>query len=264
VINHVRTLLANQSGDKRPGLDFYLEEYIDPAFKALELPAYLESIRGVLFGRGADNAWVNFRLRQYMTMLHATEFEQYVLDYDPRITYGEDRKIDESALRVEVSPVNVAAAGTLLYLLGRFSSSSAFPILKHTWDVSVLSGLVVENINLRTGHSVQETVMVVDNLSSPVPLADQKSASIAVAHSAPLPTGALWRLDVFVPPPDDLAEIPGRLEQLSGSALQQLFFGDSTLTLYRRLWEEHWFIQYRMAGLLLAVAARTEEVRRHV
>src|SRR5512137_2784346 len=87
MINHARTLLLNKDGNKRPGADFYLEEFVDPSFRALSYSQELTELRAVLVGRSPDDGYLNFRLRQYMTLLDSTEFVSYVTALDKRITY---------------------------------------------------------------------------------------------------------------------------------------------------------------------------------
>jgi hypothetical protein len=84
VLNHVRTLLLNMA----PGSAVYPgEEAVPSAFRPLALPTYLQAIRAKLFGTDPDKAMMNYRLRQYMTILHATQLEKYVTALDQRITY---------------------------------------------------------------------------------------------------------------------------------------------------------------------------------
>ena len=85
MVNHVRTLLLNADGAL--GSDDPGEQYTPPAFKPLVLPTYLQTARRCLFGAAPDRAYMNYRLAQYMSLLHATELKQYVLAMDERVTY---------------------------------------------------------------------------------------------------------------------------------------------------------------------------------
>ena len=84
MFNHVRTLLLNRDADSAvfPG-----EEAIPADFRPVTPPSYQQVLRAKLFGADPDKAMLNYRLRQYMTLLHATPLGHYVTDLDPRITY---------------------------------------------------------------------------------------------------------------------------------------------------------------------------------
>lgn len=86
MINHARTLLGNQAAILL-GLNFPGEEYVPETFYPVTLPSPLARIRALLFGSQPDRIMVNYRLRQYMTLLHATELSQYVTAFGARLTY---------------------------------------------------------------------------------------------------------------------------------------------------------------------------------
>src|SRR5581483_2043121 len=85
--NHFRTLLLNLSGNIKPPGTYPGEEYVPPGFVAQWMPPNLQQVWNVLFGYSPDRAMVNYRLRQYMPLVHAAELEQYVLALDQRVTY---------------------------------------------------------------------------------------------------------------------------------------------------------------------------------
>ena len=106
MINQGRTLLLNRDGFNRPLPTYFLEEYVDPLFKALSIPAELQSVYEVLVGTLADNAYANFRMRQYMLILHSTEFAEYVTALDPRVTYLEDRTAVDTLFSSSAAALN--------------------------------------------------------------------------------------------------------------------------------------------------------------
>tara|TARA_R110000824_G_scaffold16491_3_gene68424 strand:+ start:1011 stop:1535 length:525 start_codon:yes stop_codon:yes gene_type:complete len=90
MLNHARTLLVNYSAAATGSVGFsgHLgEELIDPDYIARTLPPYMQTIRHILFDRDATRARVNARARAYLSLLHATELEEFVLELDPRISY---------------------------------------------------------------------------------------------------------------------------------------------------------------------------------
>jgi len=78
MINHVRTLLHNMAAT---GSD---DEWVPQDFVPQAIPAAVQKVRDIVFG---NPPVTGLRLQQVMQMLHATELEEYVLAYDPRITY---------------------------------------------------------------------------------------------------------------------------------------------------------------------------------
>src|SRR3990167_9195258 len=60
---------------------------VPSAFKPFSPSGPVSRIRNLLFGHAPDRAMLNYRLAQYMAVIHATELEEYVLDLDNRVTY---------------------------------------------------------------------------------------------------------------------------------------------------------------------------------
>jgi hypothetical protein len=84
MINHARTLLVNHEATE----DIYpYEEYIDPAYRKLQLPAEIRFIWERFFGRNSPRWARNYRARELLTILHSGDLESYILDLDNRITY---------------------------------------------------------------------------------------------------------------------------------------------------------------------------------
>jgi hypothetical protein len=86
MINHARTLLLNHPRSRTHYSD-YGYEYIPPAFKPVGLTPALTIIRRLLFGSSPDNYFLNFRVNELMSYLHATELAEYVYRLDNRVTY---------------------------------------------------------------------------------------------------------------------------------------------------------------------------------
>jgi len=84
VVNHIRTLLLNARSESSnvPG-----EEYVDRAFRPVQLSTLLRRVRTLIFGSKPSRVDLNFRLRQIMMLLHTASLEQYVVVPDSRITY---------------------------------------------------------------------------------------------------------------------------------------------------------------------------------
>lgn len=85
------------------------EEYTPPEYNAVALPQYLNTLRGMVFGGDPDRRTLDYRLRQFMACLHATELEEHVFAFDTRVTYLPFT--DPSAFAAGVSVIPVGAAG---------------------------------------------------------------------------------------------------------------------------------------------------------
>lgn len=86
MINHARTLLLNTPPQNHqlqdPGY-----EYIPETFKVLNLPATLNTLHTILFGKQPDTYFLNLRGRELLTYIHQTELAEYIYKLDSRVTY---------------------------------------------------------------------------------------------------------------------------------------------------------------------------------
>ena len=117
--NHLRTLLLNRAAVEPA--THPASELVPAAFQSIALPAYLKGIRALLFGSNPDVDMLNYRLAQYMPLLHCTELEEYVLAMDSRITYPTSQAGDlvpaaQFSPMIDTATIDVSAdiAGNLL------------------------------------------------------------------------------------------------------------------------------------------------------
>ncbi len=181
MINHARTLLLNRSGDKRPGItaavnsqpessSFFMEEYVPPLFHPVVLPAALAYAHGLLFGQGADDAYVNFRAAQYMRILHSTEFVDYVLALDPRVTYFANDDIvamDNARTGSQCNHLDVPVA---TYINGVVEIQGSAPRLINEWFIEAIDTHNVRVMHSQTGQLLQTSVTFTNQYSSPIDL----------------------------------------------------------------------------------------------
>ena len=260
MINEARTLLLNRDGSSRPPPTYFLEEYVDPAFKALTLPAELQSVYETLIGGLADNAYANFRLRQYTTVLHSTEFAAYVTALDSRVTYLGDRTAVDTLFSSSSAPLNAPASLIPVAFSGQPASPTGSRRVEYDWTIETLSPLLVRT-SLAGTHLIRDTsIVIISGLTNPIELAGQTSLFVYLSAAA-LPVGALWSATAMSKPQDDLATLVVALEKLSASVLTRLFEGGEPYSTFKELWEKHAYIQYRLSGLLLAFVYKAEEVR---
>jgi hypothetical protein len=254
VINHARTLLLNRSGNGRPAPDFFLEELVEDSFSAVALPPFLRIVYDTLIG-SSDNALANYRLRQYMKILHSTEFAEYVLALDPRITYLNEKNILSELFGPSYVNLN---GSTTLYLSGRVKSEQR---LEHDWVVEVIDNTTVKSIYLQENRSSSVIVGSSSGLSDLIPMTGQPEFQARIGSDVPLTAGTKWHVKFFLQPSEDLADALARMEKLSEVTLAALFPRRDPFNTFRDLWKKHFMLQYRMSGLLLAYAYHAEEAR---
>lgn len=260
MINHVRTLLLNLSGENRPVPTFPGEEYVPPAFTARAVPPALASVRRVLFGNSPDRAMMNYRLRQFMCLLHASELVEFVLAPDPRTTY---LPFNDRLLRTVCrGPVVTQTFGAVkgFNILNSFTFADPSGRLKRQWKVKVLDGTTVQldsfNDDGRTKTEVQ-TYSVVDGLSTPLALGES-----GLQYRFESGVGSVWLVDLLYRPAASLPGLVTQLEILLSDQSRDALFGSDPVEPYatfRNLWDRHDVPAYRLGGVILALAYRTEE-----
>lgn len=264
MINQARTLLLNRSGAEQPSPSFFLQEYVDPLFTPITLPSFLVRSYNVLVGANADDAFANFRMWQYMHILHSTDFAEYVYALDPRVTYLNDRSIVDSQYLPVVTPLTPSAQGIPFYVQGQAGLAGANQLL-FQWNIEVINGLVVRTTDLRTNAFVDTIVTILNNLTSPIALAGQKTMSVQIGAPAPLPVGATWTLQTLAQPNFDLSSIIDQLKVIGDDSLYELFGRNvPPYNTFRQVWEKEADQHYQLSGYLLAHIYRVNEVRRNV
>ena len=123
MLNHARTLLLNIPGLPVAPIDYPGEEQIPVLFKPVRLTPPLERARRLLFGNIPDRLMLNYRARQYMTLIHSTDLGSYVTELDSRITYWPPK---DEVFFSGYAPVisQYAGAAKTLYLGGELQFSA--------------------------------------------------------------------------------------------------------------------------------------------
>lgn len=255
MINHARTLLLNKDGDKRPEPAYFLEEYVDPGYRTLNLPNYLMNIHGALMGVNSDNAFSNYRLYQYMRLLHSTSLASYVYNLDKRVTYLRAH----SAIFQFQNPYGVLLEGAAseIYFLGEVGTANS-SIMSYSWTAELVSSYVARVVDLKTFKSQDTLFTVYEGLSSPIAFPGQPGFSMKISNPI---AGSKWLISAFLPPSEGLPEITKRLEGMEGGALSTLFLGGSPYSGFKGIWENYPGIQEALSALILAWVYRVEEVR---
>lgn len=260
MINHARTLLLNRPGNNRPDPLYFLEEFVDSAFIPAKLSGVLKQLADILVDPDSDNAFANFRLWQYMKILHSTEFAAYVTNLDPRITYLTDRSVASSQEATSFTAANPQASGVQLYFSGQVEPSSPAPRLFRSWEIEIITPLFVRSTSLQEFSVRDTTVTVSGGLSSEIPMAGQNDFFARIV-SDPLPIGAKWLVETFARPSGDLTDLLAPLEDVVSSNGVFLFTRQEPFKTFGDLWKKHNILAYRMSGLLLAHIYQVEKVR---
>lgn len=266
MINHARTLLLNVDGSNNPGPDFPGEELVPATYRALALPSYLVQVRSRLFGAAPDRVMLNYRLKQYLTVLHTTELVEYLLELDPRITYryagDEEVGLADSAL---FAPQLVQTAGPAarLWILGSPAAPDALGQLRYRYDLEMLldtTVAVTRRVPLPAQQQIYPIALDAGGISNRVPLG---ATGLGFRSDTDNP-GAAWRIEGCFRPQWDLGQIVANLRQLGEPILLELF-GTSRIepwSTFRNLWNDHEALAYQLGGLLMAVVYSTEAIRR--
>lgn len=240
----------------QPGDEYLPTDYVT----VKNLPTYLQNLRNLLFGSNPDRIFSNYRVRQYLAVLHATELVEFVTELDPRVTYDTDNTDLWSD-----SVFSITTSANSIHVIGELGSPDAAGRSLHEWDVRILTETTLEVIRHTPPqqHLVQ-TYEFTDGLSNLL-LLPGSAAKFRIRESA----GTRWSVRGIARPQKDLGEILHELSSAGASHMNQLFgVGSPTAELepfktFRNLWFQHPELSYRLGGLLLAVIYRTEELRTH-
>lgn len=249
MINHVRTLLLNRAGDHGYGWDFPGEEFVPPLFKAKTVPAFLQSGLKILFGANPDRLFLNYRMRQIMTLLHSTELAEFVLGLDSRVTYWPVTS-DEFVDTVFQPAIERFTGPGELFLVGSHTPDDGAGSVELQWLVEVLSGGLVQ-VTRQTPPMASEIYAYTTSkqLSSQVPLMGT-GYSFRLQGEA---VGSTWLVVSRVRPAKDFSETLQSAAKTMGIDLLFLSPTEPVPTL-RSIWGQHPLFAYKYGALLLGIA----------
>lgn len=248
MINHFRTLLLNRSAPSY--LSRHGEEYIPEEFSRLEnLPSYIQGIRTVLFGPSSDWLFENYRVRQYMSVLHSTELEEFVTALDSRITY--DPWNPEFFSGVFGPRINKHG----LRLVGSLPPPDDSGQCIFRWKITL------------TGPTTAD----VEQITPKYPVREVEYKTTPIAPGLWMQTdetpGTNWTVEYFRRPERSLGEIVAALKSGTAQYWNDLFGVGSPraetepFKTFRNLWLNHPELPYKLGGLLLALVYATEARR---
>ena len=247
MINHARTLLLNQTSKGRPRLGEHGEEFIPTNFGPKSLPPHLKTIRQILLGSFGDPTYQNYRLAQYMSMLHSYPmFEELVLGYDPRITYTPGEwGLDQLGTGVSASAITPTAM--TISVSGDPKPDDALGRLANTWFVTTESGPQVRVTNYRDKSEFVEPVTVTGQQSSQFEIGFGLSGHFIVPAGT-WQTGITWTVMSVTRPGRSLTDILDTINESNLSAAEEIF--PSTSDPYRSKWKKGHNIVEQLGGLI--------------
>lgn len=254
MINHVRCLLLNRSPAEVVPADLPGEAAVDPTYRPIALPGWLQTVRTALFGLDPDRLMLNYRLRQILEVLHATELSSFLSAADSRITYYpfQEATIYESVKggRVLQKPesVEVFFNGTALTTTAQ---------LRTRWSATVLGEIVILAREQPPTYESTTALAAQNGLSTeiPVPRVDLRLQLQGAQHADEI------LFEITATPDTDLGLAVARVRSCGDATLQQLFAGgDEPMQTYRNLWNSSRPFPYQVAALALALAHKTSEI----
>lgn len=260
MINHARTLLLNRTGAATGGYSGQLgAEYVPPDFAAVTgLPPALTNIRRLLFGADPDEVYANYRVRQYMALLHCTELYEFVTDLDSRITY--DVLADELFY---ATAFGMTASADGMSFTGELPSPDSSGKSCHKWRISQTGAATVTIVRKTPPQTtVVESTAFTDGLSDLMTL-----PGTSVQFRITDQEGQVWDVVGYARPQKSLGQLAVEVRTAGAQYLNDLFGVGSLraatepfLTFYN-LWNDHPELAYQFGGLLLAVIYYTDLIR---
>ncbi len=256
MVNHIRTLLLNEMG--LPG--FPGEAFVFGNYRPRVLPRPLANIRARLFGSSPDRIMLNYRLQQFMGLLHATDAVSFVTAKDPRTTY--DKVRDPVFFPAQFFTPLVVTHGAGPMIGSVYGEPIAPDATGETQSVYTFEGFddFVFNLYDITHNKQIETDLPVDVEGKSAPLAD---TGYFVQFDRDYVEYCKGQITITRRPQWDVGAILAGLD-LAGDGELSALFGASTEEPYRsfaNLFQRNNENAYRLAGVLLALAWRTDAIK---
>lgn len=155
MINHGRSLLLNANGSSFVRDDVPGEEYIPPDFQSVRLPTSIQRVRSVLFGDRPDRLMLNYRTRELLQLLHATELREFLTDLDPRITYQFGSDFADMGTGLVVTQL-AGDSRIKLDVIGDLSAAYGQNNLYREWELEVLTTTAADVTQIKPSRSTEE------------------------------------------------------------------------------------------------------------
>lgn len=256
MINHVRNLLLNDHTSAGVEPDFPGEEFVDPQFKKINESKMIQKVRTILYGPKPDRLMINFRLRQFMDILHNKDFDPFVRALDNRITYWPPRNDEflRDVFRVAVTQHNGDAT---LHIQGDNVANEGAGKLYQRYNVLVLDSDTVE---IRTLTTPIETTTVdftsTGGLSEVISLPGSELGFMLDSNTGAL-ANSHWVIEAHGRPERSLGDIAVELQESLSTGDELEIFGanpsEPQLT-FLNMFRDSKQIDRVLGGLLLGLA----------
>jgi hypothetical protein len=180
MINHFRTLLLNRKRDFRPVYGDHGEEYIPEEFEQLELPADLVRIRNVLLGEYGDPLYENYRMAQYLTLIHThATLWQYIVEHDDRITYDINAwQFSRLKEAITVSPNSNTEME--LRVMGKPTADDEIGRISFSYIIGTSAGPSVDIHNVKDHLKHAEDISITDQVSTTFPIGNGMTGQLLI------------------------------------------------------------------------------------
>lgn len=254
MINHARTLLLNLSGSSPGFTSGPGEEFISPGFNEIKMPAQLSRVRNMLFGNNPDRLKLHYRTSQLLQLIDGTDLQQYVVYLDDRITYSFPEEAQAWLGVFGRFAVPLHSSG-VIFLFGEDRPAQEGRLISR-WKVQVDGSSAVVHLRSAPPITVATPYIVQSGLTEQIPL----HGSSLFFRSDPSPGGS-WLVAEVRKPGDSLVDCCRRLENISSEDSDYLFSGDEPFATFRKVWEEHEEMPYRLGAITLALIYRSDLLR---
>lgn len=244
MINHTRTLLMNMPGEAHPRLDIVYDAYT-PAYAPAKLPTGLLVARTLLFGSSPDYQGMCMRAAQLLSLVAGTPYASHLTAQDPRITYDFTAFNPQRFPEVFVQATDGEGNVVPVSVEGSYAPPAGSGRAVATWAIQWSGG-----VGVVTGTDTREVT-----ISSATCLALPGSGLTLTTPAAPV--AGTWRISHRSMVGSVVDAVDAVLA--SGAAVSALFPPgvEEPLATYYAL-TNHAMFPYRAAGVVLALAARTE------
>lgn len=238
------------------------EEYVPSNFRTLVIPQELARVRNLLFSPDPDRAMLNYRLRQYLTLLHTTELEQYVLALDPRVTYWplHDTNLFKETTFGTVITLTGGSSTWSIGIVGNPTKIKNSTQLRKVWKVDVLSGSSVRVTLLTQGGGISISgYTLTNNISNNIPLIGSDLSFNLTGGTTSYPS---WEVRHVARPLLELPDVYVGLKAGTDSAVQSLFSADTEpYRTCKRLWLlDQGPIAHKLGAVVLALGYKLNEI----
>lgn len=253
MINHFRTLLLNQNSSSTPGANYPGEEYVPSNYPKKTLLGSLFTVYGLIFGVNPDRAMLNHRLRELTDIVHTNELEEFVLDFDPRVTYWppSNNSIFNTIIK---PPVITNVSGTKALYLNVSNPIVAGDVIYYSYLLDVTDGshITIQSV-APAAPLVTLSYTITSGLSN---LLQLPGSNISFQFQSGV--GSQWTAAWLAQPNRKLGEVYADLiAGLTTDIANDLF--DTNLTnmqTFKNIWEQSPYPPYRIGAVVLALATQ--------